>query len=120
MQRLDVEGYGTFDVPRGTRLVRALETNGVDVLHRCGGFARCTTCRITFGAGEPAQMTIAERTKLSERKLLGQVRLSCQILVEHDMTVRPLLTLRESGLPDPGPEPQVDITPDPEWTHADL
>ena len=69
MSRLEVEGYGTFDVPSGTRLVRALETNGVDVLHRCGGFARCTTCRVAFAAGEPAQMTIAERTKLSERRL---------------------------------------------------
>ena len=30
--------------------------------------------------------------------------------------VRALMTLQESGLPDPGPEPEYQITPDPVWT----
>jgi ferredoxin len=106
MPRIEVEGYGTFEVPAGTRLVNALEANGVDILHRCGGHARCTTCRVTFSAGEPAQMTRAEYNKLDLQDLLGEARLACQILVEGDMALRPLLTLHESGLPDPGPAPQ--------------
>jgi ferredoxin len=115
MPKLKVEGYGEFDVPSGTRLVRAIEGNGVDILHRCGGYARCTTCRVEFIEGEPDRMTVAEHDKLLERELLGQVRLSCQIICDHDMTVRPLRTLRESGLPDPGPEPEAEITPPAEW-----
>jgi ferredoxin len=116
MPRIEAEGFGTFDMPEGTRLVRALETNGVDILHRCGGNARCTTCRVEFIEGEPKQMTVAERDKLSEKNLLGQIRLSCQILCDHDMKVRPVMTLSESGLPDPGPQPEDEITPTPEWT----
>ena len=52
---------------------------------------------------------------MKEREVLGQVRLSCQILCDHDMTVRPVYTLKESGLPDPGPEPEPTITPEPVW-----
>ena len=115
MPRLRVEGYGEFDVPSGTRLVRAIEGNGVDILHRCGGNARCTTCRVEFIAGEPARMTVAEYTKLKERDLLGKVRLSCQILCDHDMRVRVVNRLSTSGLPDPGPQPEDQITPPAEW-----
>lgn len=115
MPRVEVEGYGTFEVPAGTRLVNALEANGVDILHRCGGYARCTTCRVAFRAGEPAQMTRAEYNKLDLQDLLGEARLACQILVEGDMALRPLLTLRASGLPDPGPAPKETLTPEPEW-----
>ena len=118
MPQIEIEGRGTFDVPADTRLVRAIEGNGVDILHRCGGFAKCTTCRVEFIAGEPERMTVAERDKLAEKGLLGQVRLACQILCDHDMAVRPLMTLTSSGLPDPGSEPQVAITPEPEWVEA--
>jgi ferredoxin len=113
--RLEIEGHGTFDVPDGTRLVRAIEGNGVDILHRCGGYARCTTCRVEFGAGEPDRTTEAEFERLTQRQLLGQVRLSCQILCDHDMSVRVVNRLSTSGLPDPGPEPEVQITPEPVW-----
>lgn len=116
MPRIEVEGGGAFVAPPQTRLVRAIEENGVDILHRCGGFARCTTCRVEFLAGEPEQMTVAERAKLEERGLLGAVRLSCQILCDHDMRVRIVNRLSTSGLPDPGPAPAAEITPPAEWT----
>lgn len=115
MPRIEVDGYSGFEVAEGTRLVRALEDNGVDLLHRCGGYAKCTTCRVSFSAGEPERMTVAEYTKLTEKELLGQARLSCQISCDHDMTLRPLMTLHDSGLPDPGPQPEPTITPEPEW-----
>jgi ferredoxin len=115
MPKLTIEGRGTFDVPEGTRLILAIEGNGVDILHRCGGYARCTTCRVAFIEGEPAQMTEAERDKLEQNNLTGQARLSCQIVCDHDMTVQPLMTLASSGLPDPGPAPEPTITPEPQW-----
>jgi ferredoxin len=116
--KITVEGYGTFDIPNGTRLVRAIEDNGADILHRCGGYARCTTCRVAFNAGEPDMMTVAERDKLIEKDLLGQVRLSCQIVCDHDMDLRPLLMFHDSGLSDPGPAPEPYITPEPEWVNT--
>ncbi|HXE79127.1 MAG TPA: 2Fe-2S iron-sulfur cluster-binding protein [Vicinamibacterales bacterium] len=115
MPRLTVENFGTFEVPYGKRLVLALEQDaGVDQLHACGGNARCTTCRVEFIDGEPTHMTEAEKTRLAERGLTG-VRLSCQILCEHDMTVRAISRLAGSGRTDPGPTPQPHITPPPVW-----
>ena len=64
----------------------------VDILHACGGNARCTTCRVEFIEGEPAQMTAAERQVLAAKGATG-VRLSCQILCDHDMTVRAISRL---------------------------
>lgn len=119
MPRVEVEGNGAFEVENGTRLVLALEGHGVDILHRCGGYARCTTCRVEFRAGEPDRMTEAERDKLRERELLGQVRLSCQIPVDHDMAVHVINRLSASGLPDPGPPPEPFITPEPQWVPKD-
>src|SRR6266536_2763028 len=80
MPKLTVDGVGSFDVPQDKRLVLALEDEaGVDQLHACGGNARCTTCRVEFVAGEPDQMTAAEKQVLAARSLSG-VRLSCQML----------------------------------------
>ncbi|MGH9340816.1 MAG: 2Fe-2S iron-sulfur cluster-binding protein [Acidobacteriota bacterium] len=115
MPNLAVEGFTTVEVPTGKRLVLAIEEDaGVDVLHACGGNARCTTCRVEFIEGEPEEMTTAEKQKLAERGLQG-VRLSCQILCDHDMAVRAISRLEGSGRPDPGPKPAPQITPEPEW-----
>lgn len=114
MPKLTIEGYGTFEVPKGKRLVRAIEGSGVDILHRCGGFARCTTCRVEFIEGEPQKRTVAERDKLKEKGEAG-IRLSCQCLVEADMSLRVINTLESSGLESPGETPEDHITPEPVW-----
>ncbi|MBA2258729.1 MAG: (2Fe-2S)-binding protein [Acidobacteria bacterium] len=115
MAKLTVEGFATVDVPDDKRLVLAIEEDaGVDQLHACGGNARCTTCRVEFVADEPDRMTAAEKQVLAARGLTG-VRLSCQILCDHDMTVRAISRLEGSGRPDPGPKPAPEITPPPEW-----
>jgi ferredoxin len=115
MAKLTVEGYGTVEVRDGKRLVLAIEQDaGVDVLHACGGNARCTTCRVEFIAGEPTMMTEAERQVL-EAKGVTNARLSCQILCDHDMTVRAISRLEGSGRVDPGGPPSSEITPPPQW-----
>ena len=117
MPRLTVDGVGTFDVPDGKRMVLALEDEArIDQLHACGGNARCTTCRVEFVAGEPEQMTVAEKNVLEARGVLGAVRLSCQIVCDHDMTVKAISRLAGSGRPDPGKTPEPTIQPPPEWT----
>lgn len=116
MPKLEVEGTGAFDVEDGKRLVLAIEEDaGVDILHRCGAYARCTTCRVEFLEGEPEKLTQAEREVLESRNLLGQVRLSCQALCDHDVKVRVLMTVTSTGLDGPGPKPEPEITPPPEW-----
>jgi ferredoxin len=115
MPKLVVEGVGEFEVPEGKRLVLALEHDaGIDQLHACGGNARCTTCRVEFVSGEPDRMTVAEREVLSARGLSG-IRLSCQIVCDHDMTVRAISRLAGSGRKDAGHEPAAEIEPPPEW-----
>ena len=104
-----------MDVEEGKRLVLALEQDAhIDQLHACGGNARCTTCRVEFIDGEPSTMTAAERHVMNARGLTG-VRLSCQIVCDHDMTVRAISRLEGSGRPDPGPTPLPTIQPPPEW-----
>lgn len=116
MPNLEVEGAGTFDIEDGKRLVLAIEEDArVDILHRCGSYARCTTCRIEYLEGEPEKMTKAEVEVLESRDLLGQVRLSCQALCDRDMKVRVLMTVSSTGLDGPGPKPESHITPEPEW-----
>lgn len=116
MPKLEVEGAGTFDVPEGKRLVLAIEEDArVDILHRCGSYAKCTTCRIEYLEGEPEKMTRAEQEVLESRELLGEVRLSCQALCDHDMSVRVLMTVSSTGLDGPGLHPESHITPEPEW-----
>src|ERR1017187_4730485 len=106
MPQLTVENVGTFDVPANKRLVLCLEQDArIDQLHACGGRARCTTCRVEFVSGEPDRKTKAEQMALSNKGLSG-VRLSCQILCDHDMTVRAISRLEGSGRPDAGPTPQ--------------
>ena len=115
MPILTVEGFTPVDVEPGKRLVLAIEQDaGVDILHACGGNARCTTCRVEFVSGEPDRMTRAEKTKLAEKGLSG-IRLSCQITCDADMTVRAISRLEGSGRPDPGKTPEPTIQPPPEW-----
>lgn len=116
MPKLTVEGFGEFEVPAGKRLVLALvEEARVDQLHACGGNARCTTCRVEVLAGEPTEMTVAEKNVLMAKGVSG-VRLSCQMLCQQDMTVRCISRVEGSGRPGPGNLPTAEISPPAEWT----
>src|SRR5688572_23407675 len=112
MSRLTVDGKAV-EVPQGKRLVLALtDEAGIDQLHACGGNARCTTCRVEFASGEPEQMTEAEKSVLTQRGLIGQsgLRLSCQIVCDHEMAVKAISRLAGSGRKDAGGRPAEHIT----------
>jgi len=105
MPNVTVEGEKTFPVEAGKKLVLAIEDSGVDIMHRCGGNARCTTCRVQVIAGEPGPMEELEQARLAREGSLGpDIRLSCQIRVESDLTVRVLNRSSASGIPA-GPRP---------------
>lgn len=117
MPWVDVEGVGAVEVEEGKRLVLAIEEDaGVDILHRCGGNAKCTTCRVEYLEGEPERATRAELEVLERKELLESgVRLSCQAAVDHDVKVRPVATVSSTGTEGPGRAPERNITPEPEW-----
>ncbi len=105
MPTVTVEGEKSFEVAPGTKLVLAIEDAGIDILHRCGGNARCTTCRVQILEGNPSPMEELERERLARESSLGpDIRLSCQIRVASDLTVRVLGRAAASGV-TPGPRP---------------
>ena len=102
------EGARELMADAGRKLVLAIEDGGVDILHRCGGKAKCTTCRVEVLGGDPGEMGEAERNRLaSETGLADNVRLSCQIHVQNDLHVRVVNQSSVRGL-DPGPRPSED------------
>lgn len=91
----------TIEVPEGTNLRKALLKNGVspyvgkDKILNCRGFGLCGTCRVEIvdGKGVPA-MTDREEAALVgfipfyARKIPKDVRLSCRINLNGDITVK--------------------------------
>jgi ferredoxin len=113
MPKLTINGT-SVDVKAGTRLVLAIEDAGIKIGHRCGGNARCTTCRVEFVSGEPETMTSAEYERLVARDLFGKARLSCQIIVDRDMEVKPIVTSEANPEwnGDTGPTPELVVMPE--------
>jgi ferredoxin len=98
-------GLVETDAPAGKKLVLVLEDAGIDILHRCGGNARCTTCRVEVLDGDPGEMQDLERNRLAvEAELAPNTRLSCQIHVQNDLKVRVVNQASVRNM-DPGPRP---------------
>ena len=105
MPTVTVEGEKSFEVEPNTKLVLAIEDAGIDILHRCGGNARCTTCRVQVLSGDPGPMGDVEKERLAREASFGpDIRLSCQVRVESDLTIRVLGRAAESGM-TPGTRP---------------
>jgi len=105
MPTVTVEGEKSFEVEEGKKLVLAIEDAGIDIMHRCGGNARCTTCRVQLIAGEVSPMGELEQQRLAmEVGLAPDTRLSCQIRVGSDITVRVINRSSVIGMP-PGTRP---------------
>jgi len=105
IQAETANGLIETEAPSGKKLVLAIEDAGVDILHRCGGNARCTTCRVEVLEGDPGEMEELERTRLAvESELAPNIRLSCQIHVDQDLKVRVINQASVRGM-DAGPRP---------------
>src|SRR5215204_1657628 len=105
IQAETASGLVETEAAAGKKLVLALEDAGIDILHRCGGNARCTTCRVEVLEGEPGAMEELERNRLAmESELAANVRLSCQIRVSNDLKVRVINQVSTRGM-DAGPRP---------------
>ena len=99
-------GTTTIEAADGQKLVLALEDNGVDILHRCGGNARCTTCRVEILSGNVGEKTDDEAAILSTKEgLSDNTRLSCQIRVHEDIEIKVVNQASVAGI-DPGTRPE--------------
>jgi ferredoxin len=107
MPVVTMEGIGQTTCEDGRRLVLAIMDSGVDILHRCGGNARCATCRVRVIDGEPSPVTDAERVRLAALQDQREgIRLSCQIQVRNDLTVEIVRRLKNNpDMADAGPQP---------------
>lgn len=107
MPNVAIEGFGVVACDHGRRLVLCLEDAGVDILHRCGGNARCATCRVVIADGNAGAHTCPELDRLG--RLTDQrpgLRLSCQVRVTHDLHVQVVNWLHlQPELGDAGPRP---------------
>jgi len=110
MPFVTVPGYGRVPATEGQRLVLALEDGGVPILHRCGGNAHCTTCRVSVRKGDPGPVLAREAAVLQAKQVPEGLRLSCQVLVHSDLEVEPKMTTVSSGM-EPGPRPADELPP---------
>ncbi|TFG04358.1 (2Fe-2S)-binding protein [Candidatus Thorarchaeota archaeon] len=111
-----------FEVESGTKLLKALIDHEVDIVHTCGGNAECSTCRVTIHKGVPTKKTQAQQDLFDKLVKSGQPQfdhpaafLSCQVVVEEDMTVgvrEPFNSILHDSV---GKDTEDRITPDPEW-----
>lgn len=108
MPRITAEtanGQMAFEAEEGRKLVLAIEDNGIDILHRCGGNARCTTCRVEVMDGDPGEIGEPEKLILATKTDLGDhTRLSCQVRIIDDLRVRVVNQASVKGI-DAGPRP---------------
>jgi len=109
-------------VESGTKLLKALIDHETDVVHACGGNAKCTTCRVTIQKGVPTKKTQAQHDRFEKRIKAGATQydhpgvfLSCQVVVENDMTVSVSETFNSVIHDDHGKDTEDKITPDPVW-----
>ena len=86
-------GHGAIRVPRGTTVLDASRVNNIPHPSRCGGRARCATCRVLVIASDEAlpAPSKAEASLLERIAAPAQVRLACQLHAGCNMTVQVLL-----------------------------
>ncbi|MBI1322121.1 2Fe-2S iron-sulfur cluster binding domain-containing protein [bacterium] len=105
MPKVTIENGPSVEVADGTKLVLAIEDAGCDILHRCGGNSRCTTCRVEVIEGDAGPIEALEAERIGrEADWPSNRRLSCQVRVNGDLTVKVLATVSATGNPA-GPRP---------------
>ncbi|MEO7673085.1 MAG: 2Fe-2S iron-sulfur cluster-binding protein [Pyrinomonadaceae bacterium] len=99
-------GQVAFDCDKDRKLVLCIEDNGIDILHRCGGNARCTTCRIEIIEGDPGPIGDAEREVMATKPdMTDHMRLSCQIRPIDNLHIKVINQASVAGI-EPGTRPE--------------
>src|SRR3982074_1881967 len=81
------------DVPGGQTLLDLSIRHRIPHLHQCGGYGRCTTCRVQIpdGLSNVSPRGGVEQKGASRRGWDKFTRLACQTRVEGDVVIRRLL-----------------------------
>lgn len=114
-------------VESGTKLLKALIEHDTDIVHECGGNADCTTCRVTIHKGVPTRETKAQHDLFEKLINTGSVELdhpavflSCQVVVDGDMTVSVSETFNRTIHDSHGKDTADGVTPDPVWVDHEV
>jgi ferredoxin len=83
--RLEVAGYGIYELAPGGSLLEACEAVGVPMLAECGGFAACCSCRVAVLGGAGLSPIVDEEEPFLDR---DDQRLACQARLIGDVSVR--------------------------------
>ncbi len=85
----------SLSVPRGTSVLEASRIGNIPHVSLCGGRGRCSTCRVrvTEGFDRLTPASAHELATLARSSAAPDVRLACQLRPNHDIAVRPLLSV---------------------------
>lgn len=89
MPKITFMPYGKeVEAPAGKTLLQIAMDNGIEMRHECGGQGACTTCRCMVQKGKEnlSEMNEKEKNTLGAKALMNY-RLSCQAVVNGDVTV---------------------------------
>lgn len=88
--RFEAKQPGTAEAEQELSLLAAANRAEVPLTHRCGGHARCGTCRVTVleGAQGLSEIGAAEKRILGILKAGPEERLACQCWAKADATVK--------------------------------
>jgi Na+-transporting NADH:ubiquinone oxidoreductase subunit F len=80
-------GIKKISVKHGMTLLSGLARNQLLLPSACGGNAKCGACRVKVVSGLSGNFSEGERSLLSDEEKASDVRLACQVKVEHDMSI---------------------------------
>lgn len=85
--RLEINGQRTLLVPVGGKLLQTLASQNLFLSSACGGGGTCAQCKCLVEAGG-GDMTPTERGHFTRRQEREGWRLSCQLPVRQDMSIK--------------------------------
>jgi uncharacterized 2Fe-2S/4Fe-4S cluster protein (DUF4445 family) len=78
----------TVMVGSGSVVLRAAQSQGVDITATCGGRGRCTSCRVKIVEGVSPPGTINDQLQLGDDLVREGYRLSCQLAVSEPLSLQ--------------------------------
>ena len=89
-----------ISVARGFSVLEASRAAGIPHISICGGRGRCSTCRVrvTEGLDRLPPPNEGERATLARIRAPDDVRLSCQLRPNHNLSIAPILGADNIGL----------------------
>jgi uncharacterized 2Fe-2S/4Fe-4S cluster protein (DUF4445 family) len=78
----------TVMVGSGSVVLRAAQSQGVDITATCGGRGRCTSCRVKIVEGVAPPGTINDQLQLGDDLVREGYRLSCQLAVSEPLSLQ--------------------------------